>query len=41
MELSPIEKIDNIYVKREDLAIFKNINGGKGRVITYLIEQGI
>ncbi len=41
MNLSSVEKIDNIYVKREDLAQFKNINGGKGRVITYLIEQGM
>ena len=41
MSLSLVEKINDIYVKREDLAIFKNINGGKGRVITYLIEQGI
>lgn len=41
MNLSSVEKINDIYVKREDLAQFKNINGGKGRVITYLIEQGI
>lgn len=41
MSLSLVEKVNDIYVKREDLAQFKNINGGKGRVITYLIEQGI
>ena len=41
MNLSLVEKVGNIYVKREDLAEFKNINGGKGRVITYLIEEGI
>ena len=41
MNLSMVEKIGNIYVKREDLAIFNNINGGKGRVIDYLIKQGI
>lgn len=41
MNLSLVEKVGDIYVKREDLAEFKNINGGKGRVITYLIEEGI
>lgn len=39
--LSPIEKINNIFVKREDLASFDNINGGKGRVISQFIKKGI
>jgi 1-aminocyclopropane-1-carboxylate deaminase/D-cysteine desulfhydrase-like pyridoxal-dependent ACC family enzyme len=41
MKFSPIEKINNIFIKREDLAIFNNINGGKGRVIQRFINQGI
>ncbi len=41
MNLSLVEKIGDIYVKREDLMDFHGINGGKGRVIDYLINQGI
>ena len=41
MQLSPIEKVNNIFIKREDLAIFDNINGGKGRVITEFINDGL
>ena len=40
-DLSPIEKVGNIFVKREDLATFNNINGGKGRVISQFLKEGI
>lgn len=41
MNLSPVEKVDGIYLKREDLVTFNNTNGGKARVIDYLIKEGI
>ena len=41
MNLSTVEKVDNIYLKREDLVTFNNTNGGKARVIDYLIQEGI
>ena len=41
MELSPIERINDIYIKREDLALFNIINGGKGRVIDFFLKQAL
>jgi len=39
--LTPIEKIDNIYFKREDKFILNNVNGGKLRQALCLIEKNL
>ena len=40
-ELTPIEKHDNIYLKRDDKFIINNVCGGKARACYQLIQQGI
>lgn len=40
-ELTPIQKINNIYIKRDDFFEFAGCNGSKVRSALYIIQKGI
>lgn len=40
-DLTPVEKIENIYVKRDDLFEYANCNGGKVRGALYIINKAL
>lgn len=41
MDLTPVEKIDNIWFKREDKYTVCGVSGGKARSAYYLIKKGL